>query len=50
MDLNEYELSIAAQLIDPASIDVSWNDIAVSITVQTKCLEFKSFMIKCGKA
>jgi SpoVK/Ycf46/Vps4 family AAA+-type ATPase len=26
--LNEYELSIAAQLVDPQSIDVTWNDIA----------------------
>lgn len=26
--LNEYELSIAAQLIDPASIDVTWRDVA----------------------
>lgn len=26
--LNEYELSIAAQLIDPSSIDITWADIA----------------------
>ncbi|KAG9509261.1 ATPase family AAA domain-containing protein 1, partial [Fragariocoptes setiger] len=26
--LNEYELSIAAQLVNPNSIEVSWNDIA----------------------
>lgn len=26
--LNEYELSIAAQLVDPQSIDTSWDDIA----------------------
>ncbi|CAG2122712.1 unnamed protein product, partial [Medioppia subpectinata] len=26
--LNEYELSIAAQLVDPQSIEVTWSDIA----------------------
>lgn len=28
IELNEYELSIAAQLVDPESIEVSWDDIA----------------------
>ena len=28
LQLNEYELSIAAQLIDPSTIDTSWDDIA----------------------
>ncbi|RWS30405.1 ATPase family AAA domain-containing protein 1-B-like protein, partial [Leptotrombidium deliense] len=28
LQLTEYELSIAAQLVDPQSIDVSWSDIA----------------------
>jgi len=28
MDLNEYEMTIAAQLVDPDSIETSWNDIA----------------------
>lgn len=26
--LSEYELSIAAQLVDPATISISWEDIA----------------------
>ncbi|RWS09444.1 ATPase family AAA domain-containing protein 1-B-like protein [Dinothrombium tinctorium] len=28
LQLSEYEMSIAAQLVDPQSIDVSWSDIA----------------------
>lgn len=28
VELNEYELSIAAQLVDPQSIEISWDDIA----------------------
>ncbi|KAI1293699.1 Outer mitochondrial transmembrane helix translocase [Halotydeus destructor] len=28
IDLNEYEMSIAAQLVDPGSIETSWDDIA----------------------
>jgi ATP-dependent 26S proteasome regulatory subunit len=27
-DLNEYELTIASQLVDPSKIDVTFNDIA----------------------